>query len=86
MAAETVKQLGTIDILVKRAGIIIGLVAEFTEGQWDRVMTNERHATRHGTFSLFQGLHLAEERNKEGAIINTASICGRVREAFRRSG
>ena len=83
MAAETVKQLGTFDVLVKSAGIIaVGLVAELTEEQWDRVMTNERH----GTFSLLQGLHLAEERNKEGAIINTASICGRVREAFRRSG
>ena len=51
------------DVLVKSAGIIaVGLVAEFKEEQWDRVMTNERH----GTLSLLQGLHLGEERNKEG--------------------
>jgi len=39
MAAETVKALGSIDVLVNNAGIIAaGPVAEFSEEAWDRVM------------------------------------------------
>ncbi|MGZ3510694.1 MAG: SDR family NAD(P)-dependent oxidoreductase [Candidatus Binataceae bacterium] len=75
MAAETVKALGSIDILVNNAGIIAaGPVAEFSEEAWDRVMA----VNAKGPFlcSKAEIPHLL--RNKEGAIINIASIAGKT--------
>jgi meso-butanediol dehydrogenase/(S,S)-butanediol dehydrogenase/diacetyl reductase len=39
MACEVVEQLGSVDVPVNNAGVIaVGLVADFSEEQWDRVM------------------------------------------------
>jgi meso-butanediol dehydrogenase/(S,S)-butanediol dehydrogenase/diacetyl reductase len=75
MASEAASQLGGVDILVNNAGIIAtGLVADFAEEQWDRVMAVNA-----------KGLFLASKaciphllKNKEGAIVNTASIAGKL--------
>ena len=78
MAAETAKQLGSIDILVNNAGIIaVGLVADFPEEQWDRVMA----VNAKGPFLSSKACIPHMLRNKEGAIINTASIAGKTGRA-----
>jgi meso-butanediol dehydrogenase / (S,S)-butanediol dehydrogenase / diacetyl reductase len=75
MAAETVKQLGTIDVLVNNAGIIAwGVVADFPEEQWDRVMA----VNAKGPFLCSKACIPHMLRNNEGAIINTASIAGKT--------
>jgi meso-butanediol dehydrogenase/(S,S)-butanediol dehydrogenase/diacetyl reductase len=75
MAAEAVSQLGSIDILVNNAGIIaVGLVADFSEEQWDRVMA----VNAKGPFLCAKACIPHMLRGKEGAIINTASIAGKT--------
>ena len=75
MAAETVKQLGSIDVLVNNAGIIaVGQVADFSEEQWDRVMA----VNAKGPFLCAKACIPHMLRNQEGAIINTASIAGKT--------
>jgi meso-butanediol dehydrogenase/(S,S)-butanediol dehydrogenase/diacetyl reductase len=75
MADETVHQLGSIDILVNNAGIIaVGPVADFSEEQWDRVMA----VNAKGPFLCCKACIPYMLRNKEGAIINTASIAGKT--------
>jgi meso-butanediol dehydrogenase/(S,S)-butanediol dehydrogenase/diacetyl reductase len=72
--AETAAQLGGIDILVNNAGIIaVGPVADFTEEQWDRVMA----VNAKGPFLCAKACIPHMIKNKEGAIINTASIAGK---------
>jgi meso-butanediol dehydrogenase/(S,S)-butanediol dehydrogenase/diacetyl reductase len=74
MAAETTQQLGGIDILVSNAGIIaVGPVAEFSEEQWDRVMA----VNAKGPFLCAKASIPYLLKNKEGAIVNTASIAGK---------
>ena len=74
MAAETVRQLGSIDILVNNAGIIaVGPVADFTEEQWDRVMA----VNAKGPFLCAKACIPHMTKNKEGAIVNIASIAGK---------
>jgi meso-butanediol dehydrogenase/(S,S)-butanediol dehydrogenase/diacetyl reductase len=74
MAAETVKQLGGIDILVNNAGIIaVGAVSEMPEEQWDRVMA----VNAKGPFLCAKACIPYLLRNREGAIVNTASIAGK---------
>jgi meso-butanediol dehydrogenase / (S,S)-butanediol dehydrogenase / diacetyl reductase len=74
IAAETASQLGGIDILINNAGIIaVGPVADFTEEQWDRVMA----VNAKGPFLCAKACIPHMIKNKEGAIINTASIAGK---------
>lgn len=74
MAEETVSALGGVDILVANAGIIaLGLVADFPEEQWDRVMD----VNAKGPFLCAKAVIPYLLRQKEGAIINTASIAGK---------
>src|ERR1700733_7499949 len=70
MAQETATALGGVDILVANAGIIaLGLVADFSEEQWGRVM----YSNARGPFLCAKAVIPSLMRQKEGAIINTAS-------------
>ena len=74
MAAETAAALGSIDILVNNAGIIaVGLVADFPEQQWDRVMA----VNAKGPFLCAQACIPHLTRAGAGAIVNIASIAGK---------
>jgi hypothetical protein len=78
MARETVEQLGSVDVLVNNAGVIaVGLVADFSEEQWDRVMAVKRQRTvsfkvrDHRTGEV----HLPHERM---AVLRTTKNLGRT--------
>jgi meso-butanediol dehydrogenase/(S,S)-butanediol dehydrogenase/diacetyl reductase len=74
MAAEAADHLGGIDILVNNAGIIaVGMVADFAEEQWDRVMA----VNAKGPFLCAKACIPYMMRNREGSIVNTASIAGK---------
>jgi meso-butanediol dehydrogenase / (S,S)-butanediol dehydrogenase / diacetyl reductase len=75
MASEVVAKLGAIDILVNNAGIIaVGSVSDFTEDAWDRVMA----VNAKGPFLCAKACipHITKQR--EGAIVNIASVAGKT--------
>ena len=75
MAKEAVAALGGIDILVNNAGIIaLGLVADFAEEAWDRVMA----VNAKGPFLCAKACIPHLRKNREGAIVNIASIAGKT--------
>ncbi len=75
MAAETVAKLGALDILVNNAGIIAaGTVVEMAEEAWDRVMA----VNAKGPFLCAKASIPHMTKNKEGAIVNIASIAGKT--------
>jgi meso-butanediol dehydrogenase/(S,S)-butanediol dehydrogenase/diacetyl reductase len=79
MASETANQLGGIDVLVNNAGIIaVGAVAEMAEEAWDRVMA----VNAKGPFLCAKACIPYLQRNREGAIVNTASIAGKTGRGF----
>ncbi|HEY2664780.1 MAG TPA: SDR family NAD(P)-dependent oxidoreductase [Candidatus Binataceae bacterium] len=75
MAAEATAALGGIDILVNNAGIIaLGLVVDFSEEAWDRVMA----VNAKGPFLCAKACIPHLRKNREGAIVNIASIAGKT--------
>src|SRR5229473_8080212 len=79
MASETANQLGGIDVLVNNAGIIaVGAVVEMAEEAWDRVMA----VNAKGPFLCAKACIPYLQRNREGAIVNTASIAGKTGRGF----
>jgi len=75
MASDAAVALGSIDILVNNAGILaVGTVEEFGEEQWDRVMA----VNAKGPFLCAKACIPYLKRNREGAIVNTASIAGKT--------
>jgi meso-butanediol dehydrogenase / (S,S)-butanediol dehydrogenase / diacetyl reductase len=78
MAAEAAQALGSVDILVNNAGIIAaGVVANMPEETWDRVMA----VNAKGPFLCAKAAIPHLTRNKEGAIVNIASIAGKTARA-----
>lgn len=74
MADATVRAFGGIDVLAANAGIIaVGLVVDFAEEQWDRVM----EVNAKGPFLCAKAVIPHMTKRGGGAIINTASIAGK---------
>jgi meso-butanediol dehydrogenase/(S,S)-butanediol dehydrogenase/diacetyl reductase len=75
MASEVVAKLGGIDILVNNAGIIaVGPVTDFAEEAWDRVMA----VNAKGPFLCAKACIPHLTRQREGAIVNIASVAGKT--------
>ena len=71
---RTIRHFGALDILVNNAGIIaVGAVADFSEAQWDRVMA----VNAKGPFLCAKACIPHLTKNREGAIVNIASIAGK---------
>lgn len=74
MARETAEKLGGVDVLVNNAGIIaIGPVSEMAEEAWDRVLA----VNAKGPFLCAKACIPHLQKNREGAIVNIASIAGK---------
>ncbi|HEY6394486.1 MAG TPA: SDR family NAD(P)-dependent oxidoreductase [Candidatus Binataceae bacterium] len=74
MAEEAAEKLGSIDILCNNAGIIaVGPVAAFAEETWDRLMA----VNVKGVFLCSKACIPYLLKNREGAIINTASVAAK---------
>ncbi len=75
MASEMVAKLGAIDILVNNAGIIaFGPVSAFAEEAWDRVMA----VNVKGQFLCAKACIPHMMKQREGAIVNIASVAGKT--------
>ncbi len=78
MAREASEQLGGVDVLVNNAGIIaVGTVAAMPEEAWDRVMA----VNAKGPFLCSMACIPYLSKNKEGAIVNIASVAGKTGHA-----
>lgn len=74
MFAEMASQLGSIDIVVNNAGMILKCPFwEITEAQWDKVMA----VNVKGVFLCCQAAASYMRQQKSGKIINIASIAGK---------
>ena len=70
---EVVKDFGRIDILVNNAGITKdGLLMRMTEKQWDMVIA----VNLKSAFNFVKGVLPVMMRQREGSIINMASVVG----------
>ena len=79
MARETAHKLGSVDILVNNAGIIgVGAVATMSEELWDRIMA----VNAKGPFLCAKACIPYLTKNKEGAIVNIASIAAKAGRAY----
>jgi meso-butanediol dehydrogenase/(S,S)-butanediol dehydrogenase/diacetyl reductase len=75
MASEVVAKLGAIDILVNNAGIIaFGPVSALAEEAWDRVMA----VNAKGAFLCSKACIPHMTKQREGAIVNIASVAGKT--------
>ncbi|OCK53432.1 short-chain dehydrogenase [Chryseobacterium sp. CBo1] len=72
---EAVKTFGTLDIAVNNAGVVgIGSIEEIDEQEWDRVLS----VNAKGVFICTKVALEVMKPQKSGAIINTASIAGKM--------
>jgi len=72
---KAVDTFGKLDIAVNNAGVVgIGSIEEITPDEWDRVMT----VNAKGVFICTKAELEYMKSQKEGAIINTASIAGKM--------
>jgi len=72
---ETVNAFGTLDIAVNNAGVVgIGSIEEIDEQEWDRVLS----VNAKGVFVCTKAALEVMKPQKSGAIINTASIAGKM--------
>ncbi|RZK68668.1 MAG: SDR family oxidoreductase, partial [Pedobacter sp.] len=73
--AEVVETFGTLDIAVNNAGVVgIGSIDEITSEEWDRVLG----VNAKGVFVCTKAEIEILKPKKSGAIINTASIAGKM--------
>jgi meso-butanediol dehydrogenase/(S,S)-butanediol dehydrogenase/diacetyl reductase len=73
--AEAVETFGTLDIAVNNAGVVgIGSIDEITSEEWDRVLG----VNAKGVFVCTKAELEILKPKKSGAIINTASIAGKM--------
>ncbi|MBI4288424.1 MAG: 3-oxoacyl-ACP reductase FabG [Chloroflexi bacterium] len=73
LVAATVKELGTVDILMNNAGILrVAPFLEMPEQMWDKVMNTNLK----GYFLCSQAAGRVMADKKKGAIVSTASIAG----------
>ncbi|NJD02268.1 MAG: SDR family oxidoreductase [Ruminiclostridium sp.] len=72
---ESVKQFGTVDILVNCAGICpVGSIEEIGEAEWDRVMD----INLRGTYLCSREALAIMKEKLSGKIVNLSSISGRI--------
>ncbi|MFH6968856.1 SDR family NAD(P)-dependent oxidoreductase [Flavobacterium johnsoniae] len=72
---KTVATFGTLDIAVNNAGVVgIGSIEEIDGQEWDRVLS----VNAKGVFICTKAVLEAMKPQKSGAIINTASIAGKI--------
>lgn len=72
---ETVSKFGTLDIAVNNAGVVgIGAIDEIDADEWDRVLG----VNAKGVFLCTKAELEIMKPKKSGAIINTASIAGKM--------
>ena len=75
MVAETENVLGRLDITVNCAGVVsASTVAKLEEDEWDRVMD----VNAKGVFLCYKASLAALKKAGGGAIINVASVAGKV--------
>lgn len=72
---ETVNAFGSLDVAVNNAGVVgIGSIEEIDEQEWDRVLS----VNAKGVFICTKAVLEVMKPQKSGAIINTASIAGKM--------
>lgn len=72
---ETVKSFGNLDVAVNNAGVVgIGSIEEIDEQEWDRVLS----VNAKGVFMCTKTALEVMKTQGSGAIINTASIAGKM--------
>jgi 3-oxoacyl-[acyl-carrier protein] reductase len=73
LVEETVKQFGSLDVLVNNAGITKdGLILRMSEEQWDAVLA----VNLKGTFLMSKAACRVMLKQKGGSIVNIASVIG----------
>ncbi|PTS95590.1 short-chain dehydrogenase [Flavobacterium sp. HMWF030] len=73
--SETISTFGTLDVAVNNAGVVgIGSIEEIDEQEWDRVLS----VNAKGVFICTKAVLEVMKPQNSGAIINTASIAGKM--------